>query len=453
MQNMKKLLLSLLAVAGAWTSAGAVDWVTESVPSTTVARYVLEVHSGYFLMDNKSDAKNTLKSCVSSTDIPTLWKVYEESLYSGSRKQYLFRNTSVLSTNASKSADQTKSISFTDNGNGTYKMYHDRWYGDFYFYGQANNTSLQCDGLTSAGKNKDKSAFKFISETQWTNHWSVDAYEKAVAAYNAKDKTGISYESKAWAAKYLDVDNAAEYQTRICEAGLAANEVDPLTGLIEAWNADPKKFALVKDEAEFTLSGQFTQIDIVRNIPADKWNTICLPFDYTPSGWTIYEVTEEKQVDDAISVTVGPSEDGYIKAGKPYVIKPGSDVDCIIAKDVTLTDASSEGNILPFVGTYSPIMINQGDYYVSTASGDLTFKYLGAGAKVSTLKGFRAYFPAGTGNSNRMVFSIGEDSLTQIFDAISEEQNNTEMYDINGRRVNALKSGIYVVGGKKVIIK
>ena len=406
-------------------------------------------------MDNKSDAKNTLKSCVSSTDIPTIWKVYEQSLYSESRKQYLYRNTFVLSTNATKSEAQTKSISFEDNGNGTYKMYHDRAQ-DYYFYGAAGNTSLQCDGLASPGKNKDKSAFKFISETQWTNHWAVEAYEKAVAAYNAKDKTDISDESMAWAAKYLDVDNAAEYQTRISEAGLAANEVDPLTELITAWNAAPEKFALVGDDADFplALSDQFTQIDIVRTIPANKWNTICLPFDYHPSGWTIYEVTEQSQNGDAISVTVGPSEDGYIKAGKPYVIKPGSDVDCIIANDVTLTDADKDGEILPFVGTYSPVIVKAGDYYVSTATGDLTFKYLGESATNSKLKGFRAYFPNVQGNSNRMLFSVDEGSLTQILDAISEEQSkNPEMYDINGRRVNALKSGIYVVGGKKVIIK
>lgn len=454
---MKKLLLSLLAVAGAWTSAFAQDPVPAELPAKIPAWqndctsapangdkfYLYNTAADGFIKGNMGKGS----AFVSATDAG-LWTKNNSNVSTqlSGKTYYLKMDTNEAFTNQTNADLYARNYTYEFDADGKISIVYASGGREYNFWKDNNGkfATSYYKGLLSSGKKVYE--WYLINETQYANHMAYVAYYNE--AVNAKT-VDASEVSKAWRDKYLfsfkftniSVDNQVE-------------ELERLTDEIKVWENAPQNYALMTDElASYpTITNQLTQIDIVRTIPAGKWNTICIPFDYHPSGWTIYEVTEQSQNGDAISVTVGPSEDGYIKAGKPYVIKPGSDVDCIIANDVTLTDADTDGEILPLVGTYSPVTVKQGDYYVSTATGDLTFKYLGTPS--STLKGFRAYFPNVQGNSNRMLFSVDEGSLTQILDAISEEQSkNPEMYDLNGRRTNALKSGIYVVGGKKVIIK
>ncbi len=70
---------------------------------------------------------------------------------------------------------------------------------------------------------------------------------------------------------------------------------------------------------------------------------------------------------------------------------------------------------------------------------------------VPNLKGFRAYLPISTANPTESI-SIRFEGTTDIESSTLNPQPSTQIYDLMGRRVEAItKGGIYIVNGKKVI--
>ena len=44
-------------------------------------------------------------------------------------------------------------------------------------------------------------------------------------------------------------------------------------------------------------------------------------------------------------------------------------------------------------------------------------------------------------------------SYTSGIDAILKEAENGKVYDLNGRQVNSPRKGVYIINGKKVVVK
>lgn len=77
------------------------------------------------------------------------------------------------------------------------------------------------------------------------------------------------------------------------------------------------------------------------------------------------------------------------------------------------------------------------------------FKYTG-----DNLQGFRAYGENLLGTSTAaagLVFDFG--SVTGIEGVTTDNGEKAEIYDLSGRRVAKAQKGIYIINGKKVIIK
>lgn len=447
---MKKLLLSLLAVAGAWTSAGAVVWVNDVTPTAGgQSFYLCSVQTKYFLgiTDNKTvDAKDA--------------------------KLFTWRSDNRLVTDGHYVKLTTNDVTFptsqpgntlgTDNGTFRFVKSSDYYnvglsgklMGNSYWLKNKSNYNLE-----NPINSQSDSRWYLISQNQYTNHWSVEAYEKAVAAYNAKDKTGISDESMAWAAKYLDVDNAAEYQTRISEAGLAANEVDPLTELITAWTAEPEKFALLKDtDEQYTVNGKtVTHVDVERTIKAGTWNTLCLPFSMDiPTDWTVKELSGVTYNSVADSYDAQFSTAASIVAGKPYIVKVKAEVTEITRNDAagfklaavpTPVEVSDNGGTLYFGGIFVPMDL-AGCYFISGGKF-----YYAAPGKGNTTKAYRALFTVVGGTSSaKLIYTVDGDEVTLIDAPELVPANDAPIFDLQGRRVNAPVSGkLYVKNGKKFV--
>ena len=65
----------------------------------------------------------------------------------------------------------------------------------------------------------------------------------------------------------------------------------------------------------------------------------------------------------------------------------------------------------------------------------------------ATMRGMRAYFKVPEGVTARLIL----DDATGIDDVT--RPNNNDIYDLQGRKVNAMpKKGLYIVRGKKLII-
>ena len=116
---------------------------------------------------------------------------------------------------------------------------------------------------------------------------------------------------------------------------------------------------------------------------------------------------------------------------------------------------STDGNV-KFVGQYSPFTIDDSNInsILYVASGNK----IGYSKSARTLKSFRAHFwvkPNGTTPAASMInVDFGEGEVTGVNEVIGvKEVNDNSYYDLQGRKVTKPTKGLYIVNGKKVIIK
>ena len=113
-------------------------------------------------------------------------------------------------------------------------------------------------------------------------------------------------------------------------------------------------------------------------------------------------------------------------------IKQGSNV---VAK-AWGSAASIEGNVVTFASFESNVVVEAaGEYTIEIPAGLAT--------SVDGVKNEAANF----------TFTIKEAEDTAI-DGVDAEAENAEIYDLSGRRVNEIvKGGIYIINGKKTLVK
>ena len=231
------------------------------------------------------------------------------------------------------------------------------------------------------------------------------------------------------------------------------------------------------------------------------WNTLCLPFaianfDGTPlEGATVMELDTEGTYSgghqtgvDGNTLYLYFKEANSIEAGKPYIVKWTTTAEDITnpvfygvtvtaeAKEIpnpyrdsykdpeTITVAAPTDVTFPggkFCGTYDPTVIYN-DEHNKFFLGDDNTLYWPDVADYS-VKAFRAYFDLSALPSGVRTFSLnfGEET-TAVFDLKNNEQiiNNKESatvgwYTLDGRKLDEkpAKKGLYLVNGRKVVIK
>lgn len=209
-------------------------------------------------------------------------------------------------------------------------------------------------------------------------------------------------------------------------------------------------------------------VTLVRKL-GDKWNTIVLPFALTEA-----QVTEmfgegakvaayKGSTVNGDHVTLNFEEQTSMEAQTPYMIKPGTNASKKVngvfleaAALKTVKDANS--NEIDFVGNYTTGQtLQKNSFFISSN----TF-YRASGKE--TMNAYRATFqvPATLTEAKTMntVF-VGEGgSVTAIDDVHVSPQGSFDVYHINGMLVkknaidlNGLDKGIYIINGKKYVVK
>lgn len=201
------------------------------------------------------------------------------------------------------------------------------------------------------------------------------------------------------------------------------------------------------------------------------WNTLCLPF-----AMTAEQVTEQlapkilKTLSSASfadgTLTLNFADATTIEAGKPYIIKWDIDDDITnpTFMDVTISNTTSDINagVVTFKGLYAPVIYAAGvvDKSVLFMKGDDALYYPN-GSGVTNIDAFHAYFilngiTAGDiiEQEGRIVLNFDDES-TSISLISNPSEESDSWYTIDGRRLNGkpTKKGIYIVNGKKVVIK
>ena len=104
-------------------------------------------------------------------------------------------------------------------------------------------------------------------------------------------------------------------------------------------------------------------------------------------------------------------------------------------------------------GTLAAKAVTEENAYILAKNGDV-IKFLLLDPNDNVVNANKAYFVLDGGNASPAFFSIGKGEGTTAVEKVETENCELKVYDLAGRRVNGVTvPGIYVVDGKKVIIK
>lgn len=202
-------------------------------------------------------------------------------------------------------------------------------------------------------------------------------------------------------------------------------------------------------------------VKIKRSMSADQLNTICLPFDLSEEqiSTTFGSGTEVYEFLGVIDNVLHFSTTAKMSATKPYLITPTETKSELIFSniDVITDDAASKVTDGEFAlcGTFGPATLKTDGTELFLAAGGILKKP--AQGSNSNIKGFRAYFSV-PANTNDAKISLGgfETSIDNISIDGMKLKNN-QVYNLNGQLVgnslNGLAKGIYLMNGKKYVVK
>ena len=203
-----------------------------------------------------------------------------------------------------------------------------------------------------------------------------------------------------------------------------------------------------------------------------KWNTLCLPFSVTLSGSPLNgavarPLTAASISGSTLNLTFG-GEVTTLVAGTPYIIKwdSGDKIVNSVFNGVTIDatehnyDNAAEGDArVRFLGTYKSTTFTAADNSILLLGGENKLYYPAAGAGIGAQ---RAYFKIGEDGAAapRLTgFSIdfGDDEATGIISTTNytNDTNSDAWFTLDGRKLSGKPTakGLYIVNGKKVIVK
>ena len=221
-------------------------------------------------------------------------------------------------------------------------------------------------------------------------------------------------------------------------------------------------------------------VRVKRTIKANEWSTLCLPFSMTGeqvkaafgvdvqlADFTGYEVTEDED-ENVVGIKVNFSSLGAIEANHPCLIRVSSPVSEFTVDGVDI-DPEEEPVVAAVKRTRKAWSELVGTYVAGTEVPEKTLFLSGNEFWYSTgatkMKGFRAYFDfydvlteVDENYANvRFVFSEGETTgVRGVGDGIADHTARDGVYTLQGVKVDGaetLPKGVYVVDGKKVMVK
>ena len=213
------------------------------------------------------------------------------------------------------------------------------------------------------------------------------------------------------------------------------------------------------DGYDFTNSGDNYGLDygaiLYRNIPANKWCTLVVPFyptnldvkkvpaSLSGEGFLTFEDAPAKDMNDSpmlVKSTEGVTAITGLR-NSTYGITKGSGV---YGEDVPMTGV--------YVNGYVPFSTSDIYYYAIDSENNLLRKVTGSEV---TIAPFRAYFTLDktSGARNIINLNFGDETteISQIKDGQFENENI--VYNLRGQRVSNPAKGLYIMNGKKIIIK
>lgn len=253
----------------------------------------------------------------------------------------------------------------------------------------------------------------------------------------------------------MTANKGVKYVSRIELTPLAAPEIETVT-LDETANNDD----VVKNNA-----GKTVNVTLKRTISDKYLNPFCVPFDMTADQIT--EVFGEGSVVSAFTSVTGKVMNfenvATIAAGKPYIVQATkASTEISLDKVEMMPEPERNRNVvkesselsMSFNGIVSPYTFkkNDGTELFLDKNGNLRYP----STVGSQMKGMRAYFEVLDGTSNEAKVNIGG-GLSSIDKLMNGEAMTGKVYNLNGQYVgntlDGLAKGLYIMNGKKYVVK
>lgn len=211
-------------------------------------------------------------------------------------------------------------------------------------------------------------------------------------------------------------------------------------------------------------------VTLQRTLSKDYWNTFCVPFALDAEQVTQYfgEGTQLRTYEGNCNnnIVYFATVDN-IEAGKPYIMKPGNAVvqnPTFEGVSMVATGLDKNGNpqavgdasTVQMKGIYNQILLKTDRTELFLGDNDL-FYYPIDDVDARTIGGLRAYFIVPQGTDIKKLRANLDGTPTSLGTIFDTEESNAPVYNLQGQCVGnslrALKSGIYIQNGKKVVVK
>ena len=215
-----------------------------------------------------------------------------------------------------------------------------------------------------------------------------------------------------------------------------------------------------------------------RSFGANKWYALVLPFSVSQKQMKNVFGNDVKVLhyDDVTGSTLNLFEHYYkmIVGGTPVLVKPSQNVTNPVFNNVTLTskavvDIESSG--FKCTGSWNNVDFPEYSYFINAKDSKFyLYDPKGASGKVPHAGAFRTWIESTSDKPSvaaKLTMRINgvedENETTAIWNAVIGNDDNVEVaskgiYSLSGQKMNAtdtrsLPKGIYIVNGKKVIVK
>lgn len=233
----------------------------------------------------------------------------------------------------------------------------------------------------------------------------------------------------------------------------------------------PKEYTLDETKKDNVIEDcAYANVTLQRTLEASHWNSFCVPFALDKDQMTQYfgEGTQLRTYEGNCNnnIVYFATVDN-IKAGKPYIMKPGNAVvqnPTFEGVSMVATGLDENGNpqavgdasTVQMKGIYNQILLKTDKTELFLGDNDL-FYYPINDIDARTIGGLRAYFIVPQGTDIKKLRANLDGTPTSLGTIFDTEESNAPVYNLQGQCVGnslrALKSGIYIQNGKKVVVK
>ncbi len=252
---------------------------------------------------------------------------------------------------------------------------------------------------------------------------------------------------------------AYSFEESTITPGRYAIRFNPDEGVLRymyAWGTSGAKTNMADQNGADAANCVFTLTELTSvpfTISAAGQATICLPVAFTvPTGVKVRYANRAH--DNLLTVVECGTDEGVaalpvVPANTPVILVGAAGTyDLALAE----TDATVTGNVLTSTSNGGVAVAAETNAYILALNGtEVVFAKLDDTDR--NIAGFKAYFVLETGGDAPQYLFFEEGEVTGINAVNAAVQNGAAVYDLQGRRVNAATKGVYIINGKKVLVK